>query len=155
MQVKTRIAALFGLAAIFLVGLGAGQFNPSQEPCLNPQVYKNSTPISVTSATVLLAVATPSPNPNTGIVPQQKIYVCGLFVTETGSTPAIQLGYGADSCSTPTVLTGAMNAPFLEINQPGIAVPLSVATHSLPQALCLTITGGSANVQGVLSYVQQ
>lgn len=146
-----KLFGLLGLLGVIVVGLGAMQFNSGTDPCMNPNVHKDSVSFSFSSATATAAV--PTPSAVRGVTPQRIIYVCGLYATTTGSTPAIQLGAAlTNACSTPVALTGAMTAPFLEITNPGIAVPLSTGS---PQALCITVSGGSPSVQGVLTYVQQ
>ena len=117
------------------------QFNPSQDPCMNPQVAKCSVPIAIATAGSVSAIAG---------FPHTAIYICGISATLQGSTPTLQFGYSTDgTCSTSiTNLTGAYTGPQMLVNQPGLITPRG-------NTLCATVTdGGSDSINGVLTYVQ-
>jgi hypothetical protein len=132
-------AALLATALLFGGSATAQTIGPGgNAPVLQTSA---SVPVTIASATTTLLLAGTA----------QTTYLTAFFVTMTGTTPTLQLEYGAGStCATGTVtLTGAMGGASL-----GLGNGLGQILGAIPpnQNVCAVSGGTSPSIQGFLSY---
>ena len=114
------------------------------DPCKNPAAPTANASISVSSATTTQLVAL-----STG----KSVYVCQFTIAGT-TGGSVQLEYGTGTtCTTPTVLTGAISVTTASPISMGWGGALITAPAG--NALCLVTAGTSTAVTGFVSYVQQ
>lgn len=115
-------------------------------PCQNSNFLVQSVVVNISSATTTSIVA-----PITGA----KVTICGFLLVPTGTTPTVQFEYGTGAtCGTgTTTLTGAMAPTAGQPLSYGIGGS-SLQSTPISQRVCI-VTGGTPNVQGVVTFVQQ
>lgn len=129
----------------------AGYAADIQDPCA--VLPKRNVAVAVTSATTTVLV--------TATVGQQ-IFVCGGVLSNLNTATnqgTFQFEYGAaPTCTSPTVLSGAIGAGNTTAGTPtpyalgnGAGSMLSVPANN---ALCVVTVGSSVNVQGFISVIQ-
>ena len=119
---------------------------PAVDPCQAPGVTKSSAEVAIASASTVQLVALSS---------GKKVYVCDLTVTAVGTSPSVQLITGTGSaCGTADqTLTGAM-IPSATVGVLHLGFGGSVAISNVSDELCM-VAGGTASVQGIVTFVQQ
>lgn len=135
----------------------AGQAVPytQNDPCQNLSNTKISVPVNITTVTTTQLV------PLSGTT---SIYICGGTLTispsaTTADSATLEYGTGTNCGTGTTALTGAFGAGDLTTTAPPIVVSLDssgvVAAAPAGKALCLLSAGGTVNIQGIISYIQQ
>lgn len=121
----------------------------SADPCQSTAVGKLSTPINIVTATTVSLVAP-------GVSTNSQIFVCGITMTLSGTTPTFQLvtGTGATCGSSQAAMTGAFLGGTSTAPTAILTGVITVATTPAAFRLC-AITTGTVNAQGVLTYLQQ
>jgi len=120
--------------------------NLSTDPCQSPSVAKSSASVAIASASTVQIVA---------LSGTKKIYVCDVNVTAAGTAPTVQLISGtASACGTlDQTFTGAME-PSATVGSLHLGYGGTLATTSAGDELCI-VAGGTASVQGLVTFVQQ
>lgn len=115
------------------------------DPCQSPSVTKSSVVVTGTADAQLVAISGST-----------TVYVCGWSLNAAAGTgPGFRFIYGTGSvCGTGTTgLTGIYVMAVNGISEYGIgATALKTAAAN---ALCLDVNGTSADIRGVVTYVQQ
>lgn len=135
----TNPSLVWGIVATAPIGGGLN-------PCQNSNFTVQSVSIAISSSTTISIIA-----PITGA----KVTVCGFLLVPTGTNPTVQFEYGTGAtCGTGTnVLTGAMAPTAGTTLSYGIGGS-SLQSTPVSQRVCI-VTGGTPNVQGVVTFVQQ
>ncbi len=113
------------------------------DPCQGQN--KSSFAINLTSQTAAVIQA------NSG---NSVIYVCGYAFTLTGSTPTLQFSNAMNTpCASTTALTGTFGgAGYIGTVNVGGSDSTQFQSSNGGQ-LCVNVTGGAVNAQGVVTYV--
>lgn len=115
----------------------------SGDPCA--VMPKSNVAVSIASATTTSLIAP---------VTNQAIYVCGVSLTASGTSPTIQFEYGTGAtCGTGTqTMSGIVPIPTAGLNTPTNNATTMVTPVS--QRLCAVSAGTSPQIHGYLSYIQ-
>jgi len=118
----------------------------SGDPCQNPSVAKASASVAIASASTVQIVALSS---------GKKTYVCDANLTAVGTSPSILFlsGTGTACGTADQTFTGTM-IPSATVGSLHLGYGGTLMTTNASDELCIT-AGGTASVQGVVTYVQQ
>lgn len=124
----------------------AQSINFHYDPCPSADIPKSSASIAVSSATTSQLVASST---------TQRIYFCGFIVSyASGTAPTVQFEYGTGgSCTSPTVLTGAMSIPATAGQVIGARLALSPVP--IGSTLCIVSGGTGPTFNGYATYAME